>query len=82
MNDVSAYFSNYGPAVDLYAPGVDVLSAVPGDGSSVFSGTSMACPHVAGAVARYQSSLPEAPHNDDVRHQIRVVWEEGGGGLN
>ena len=72
VDDVSASFSNYGRIVDLYAPGVDVLSAAPGNGNAVFSGTSMACPHVAGAVARYQSSLPTASHNDDVSRQIEI----------
>jgi subtilisin family serine protease len=50
-NDKEAYFSNDGPVVDLYAPGVDVRSTKPGGGSQIFSGTSMASPHVAGGAA-------------------------------
>ncbi len=51
-NDQLADFSNYGATtVDLAAPGVSVLSSVPGNGYSSFNGTSMASPHVAGAIA-------------------------------
>jgi subtilisin len=46
-----APFSCRGPEVELCAPGVDVLSTVPGGGYARLSGTSMACPHVTGAAA-------------------------------
>jgi subtilisin len=46
-----APFSCRGPEVELCAPGVDVLSTVPGGAYSRLSGTSMACPHVSGAAA-------------------------------
>jgi len=53
-----ADFSSVGPTTisyrlkpDVAAPGVDVLSAVPGGGWSSLSGTSMASPHIAGAAA-------------------------------
>jgi subtilisin len=46
-----AGFSSKGPEVELCAPGVSVLSTVPGGGYGTMNGTSMACPHVSGAVA-------------------------------
>jgi len=50
-NDKLASFSSRGPEVDFIAPGVDVLSAKMGGGFASYSGTSMACPHVAGLAA-------------------------------
>jgi subtilisin family serine protease len=51
--DNRANFSNTGPCVDLFAPGVAITSAIiDSDTATVaFSGTSMASPHVAGAAA-------------------------------
>ena len=60
-DDGLAGFSNYGAReVDIGAPGVDILSTVPGAGYALFNGTSMASPFVAGAIAIIASARPGA----------------------
>ncbi len=54
--DREASFSNYGSCVDIWAPGVSILSTRNGGGTTTMSGTSMASPHVGGTGALYLSS--------------------------
>lgn len=59
--DALASFSNYGATcVDLAAPGTSILSTIPGNRYAAFDGTSMAAPHVTGALALFWSAHPSA----------------------
>jgi hypothetical protein len=59
-DDTYANFSNYGSDVDIIAPGKCILSSYPRGRWVRFSGTSMATPAVAGAVALYLARYPNA----------------------
>jgi subtilisin len=72
-DDTFASFSNYGPAVDLIAPGVCITSTWPGGGYEVMSGTSMATAHVSGAAALYK-----ARHLSASPSQVERVLREVG----
>ena len=57
MKDDSRYqVSNYGPKVEVAAPGGEIYSTMPGGGYGVMSGTSQAAPHAAGVAALLLSS--------------------------
>jgi subtilisin family serine protease len=60
ISDRVASFSNYGALLDVYAPGVNVLSTYIGATTRSLSGTSMATPHIAG-LAAYYLGLGAAP---------------------
>ncbi len=64
-DDRRAYFSNYGNWIDIAAPGVDILSTIPG-GYASRTGTSMAAPHVS-ALAGLLASQGRSPENIEYR---------------
>lgn len=60
LSDDRAYFSNYGKCVDVFAPGLNILSTYIGsdEATATLSGTSMASPHVAGLLTYFLSLQP------------------------
>lgn len=69
--DALASFSNFGASsVDLAAPGVNILSTLPGNRYGSYSGTSMATPHVTGVAALIKS---EDPTQDDAQIKARIL---------
>lgn len=65
LGDERAYFSNFGPCVDVFAPGLNILSTWIGSESAIntISGTSMASPHTAGLLAYLLSIYPDVTFN-------------------
>ena len=84
--DGLAYFSNYGrTTVDLGAPGYNILSTFPTYMTTamynygfhtdyeIISGTSMATPHVAGALAMLKSEYPSMSHTELIQRLLDTV---------
>jgi subtilisin family serine protease len=68
----SAVFSCHGPEVDLCAPGVAIVSAVPPDGYAAWDGTSAAAAHVTGLAALVLAHHPDLTERFRARDAARV----------
>jgi len=78
LGDERAYFSNHGPCVDVFAPGLDIVSTYTGNehATTTLSGTSMASAHVAGLLAYFLSIYPSKqfdPVFDDADNLVSIV---------
>ncbi|MCW2958064.1 MAG: family serine peptidase, partial [Solirubrobacterales bacterium] len=84
-----APFSNFGQGVALTAPGVDILSTARGNRFELRSGTSMAAPEVAAALALLRGARPDLPAADlrdalvqSARRPDTLLGRIGGGALD
>lgn len=78
-DDTFATFSNYGSAVDIGAPGVNIYSTWLSNSYATVSGTSMASPHVAGGAALYIATHPSALWGE-VKNALVSAGESNGSG--
>jgi subtilisin family serine protease len=78
QSDQRAWFSSYGLGVDLFAPGVGILSSTRDGGYGFASGTSMATPVANGALALVRSANPalSAEHAEHLLFNSCDFWAD------
>ncbi len=80
--DRRASFSNYGPQVDMAAPGADIYSTWYRGNYFTKSGTSMAAPHVSGAAALVWSRQPDLAASDVISTLLGAADDVGEPGVD
>lgn len=78
--DDTSYFSNYGPTIDLSAPGSYIYSTLPEDDYGEMSGTSMASPVVAGIAALIKANEPNLTNDEIVKRLVETADDLGSKG--
>ena len=85
LKDRKAYFSNFGAAVDVAAPGVNIISSYPGGHYAVLSGTSFAGPMVAAEAALLLWEKPQAAVEKPIEmsaKRLNPLYRLGAGRVN
>lgn len=86
--DNKAYFSNYGDAVQISAPGVGIFSTMPGGKYKSRSGTSMAAPLVTGVAAMMKAQEPSIEPEEiekilnETASKKKTIYGMGSGRIN
>jgi len=80
QNDKIADFSNTGASIDVSAPGVAIISSMPGHGFANMSGTSMATPFISGLAAMLKLEEPTRTIQDIEQLLKRYVDDRGASG--
>ena len=75
-SDDAASFTNIGACGQLFAPGVDIISSVPGGGERTLQGTSMASPHVAGVAAVVLQNNPTFTQEEIYAEVLRLTTKD------
>jgi serine protease len=77
-----AGFSQFNDQIEIAAPGVNVWSTFPPNTYQALSGTSMACPYVAGVAAEVWSHFPDCT-NDQIRNVLlKTAMDRGAAGYD
>jgi subtilisin family serine protease len=79
-SDLKATFSNYGNFIDLVAPGVNILSTLPGNLYGSANGTSMSAPFVSGLAALIKAKTPAYTNTDIYQTIVTTALDLGTAG--
>ena len=72
-----APLSNFGDWVNVFAPGLDIYSSLPGDNYGSKSGTSFACAYVSGIGALLFDVVTDTNRNHRLNDEVRTIIESG-----